>query len=67
MENEHIRFYVLTRFKVGINAIDIRREFCADWGESCVSYLAGANWFHTYSLNSPNLAYLCQIATLRYK
>ncbi len=48
MEKEQIRFYILTRFKLGINATDIHQELCAAWGESCVSYRSVANWIHEF-------------------
>ncbi len=48
MEKEHIRFYILTRFKLGINATDIHQELCAAWGESYVSYHCVAKWIHEF-------------------
>ncbi len=48
METEHIRFYVLTRFKLGINATDMHRQLCAAWGESYVSYHSVAKWIREF-------------------
>ncbi len=48
MEKDHVRFYILTRFKLGINATDIHRELCAAWGESYVSYSCVAKWIHEF-------------------
>ncbi len=48
MEKEHIRYYIFTRFKLGISEADIHRELCAIWGESCVSYRTVANWIHEF-------------------
>ena len=49
MEKEHIRFYIFTRFKFGINANDIHRELCAVWGEFCASYFTITNWIYEFN------------------
>lgn len=48
MNKEHIRFYILTRFKLGLNATDIHRELCDAWKDSCIPYRTVANWVHEF-------------------
>lgn len=48
MAKEHIRYYIETRSKLGINATDIHRELCDAWGESYVSYPCVTKWIREF-------------------
>jgi hypothetical protein len=47
-EKKHIWFYILTRFKLGVNATDIHRELSAAWGESYVSFPCVTKRIHEF-------------------
>lgn len=44
MDKTRIRFYIFTRFELGLNAREIHRELCDAWGDDCVSYATVAEW-----------------------
>ena len=48
MNKEYIRFYILTRFKLDVNATNIHRELSDAWQDSCIPYRTVANWVHEF-------------------
>ena len=48
MNKTHIRYYILTRFKLGFTAMRIHKELCDAWGEDCVSYPTVAEWVQRF-------------------
>jgi len=48
MEKTHIRYYILTRFKLGYTARQIHVELCDAWGEGYVSYSTVAEWVQRF-------------------
>jgi len=38
MDKTNIRFYIFTRFKLGLNAKQIHKELCDALGDTTVSY-----------------------------
>ena len=44
MDKTRIRFYIFTRFKLGLNAKEIHEELCDAWGDDCPSYSTVAEW-----------------------
>jgi len=49
MDKTNIRFYIFTRFKLGVNAKQIYKELCDTWGEGCVSYTTLAEWIQRFN------------------
>lgn len=48
MDKTKIRFYIFTRFKLGLNAREIHKEMCDAWGDSCVSYPTVTEWIRRF-------------------
>lgn len=48
MDKIHIRYYILTRFKLGLTAKQIHEELCGAWGDGYVSYSTVAEWVHRF-------------------
>ena len=49
MNKTNIRFYIFTRFKLGVNAKQIHQELCDVWGEGCVSYTTVTEWIQRFN------------------
>jgi len=49
VDKTNIRFYIFTRFKLGVNAKQIHRELCDTWGEGYVSYTTVAEWIQRFN------------------
>ena len=48
MDKTHIRYYTLTRFKLGLTAKQIHGELTDAWGDGYVSYSTVAAWVHRF-------------------
>lgn len=48
MDKTNIRFYIFTRFKLGLNAKQIHKKLCDAWGDTTVSYTTVAEWVQRF-------------------
>lgn len=48
MDKINIRYYIFTRFKLGLNAREIHTELCDAWGDTYVSYPTVAEWIRHF-------------------
>jgi histone-lysine N-methyltransferase SETMAR len=55
MDKTHIRYYILTRFKLNYTARQIHVELCNAWGEGYVSYTTVAEWVQRFKQGRTSL------------
>lgn len=48
MDKTNIRFYILTWFKLGLNATEIHKELSDAWGDGYVSYPTVGEWLRRF-------------------